>query len=86
MADIVRIELVSTAGWTPEKGMHSYEAAEIWLADTADVGRVQRTRKPAARLVDESRPGVLRQLADWIEAKQDPALTGLADAIGQARG
>ena len=85
MAEVVRIELISTCGWNPDTNeMTAYEAAEIWLADPL-TGKLKRTRKPAATLVDDSRPGVLRQLAEWIEAKDDPELKDLAAAVGQVR-
>jgi hypothetical protein len=76
-SDRVRIELGDAMSIDPETlEMTPLHAAEIWLSDGE--GKILRTRKPSVRLVDQSRPGVLRQLADWIEARDDPSLLTLA--------
>jgi len=82
-ADRVRIELCDGMGFSPGgSSMSRHQVAEVWLGDGQ--GAIRRTRKPAARLTADTRAGVLRQLADWIEANSDPGLTVLAGAIKAA--
>ncbi len=38
-------------------------------------------RKPVAILVNDTRPGVLRDLADWIEHSNDPMLYEMEEAM-----
>jgi hypothetical protein len=82
-ANRVRIELCDGMGFNPTEGSMSHpQVAEVWLGDGQ--GGIRRTRKPAARLVADSRAGVLRQLADWIVANEDPSLAILAGATKTA--
>ena len=78
--DRVRIELCSvmsvSLGADPK--MAAKQAAEIRLSD--DAGNILRARKPAVTLTGESRADLLRSLADWIEANDDPGLSKMAAA------
>jgi hypothetical protein len=83
--DRVRIELcdVMSVSFGSDPQMAGRQAAEIRLSD--DAGNILRARKPAVRLVGGSRPELLRQLADWIEANDDPALSKMAAAYWAMR-
>lgn len=85
MAAPVRIELHSGASWDPAVNrMAPVETAEIRLARPD--GRIDGRAKPFVVLVAGSRPEVLRQLADWMNQRGDPSLTGLAaEYAGAAR-
>lgn len=75
-SDRVRVELCAVMTFSLADGaMTSRHGAEIWLSD--DEGKIQRTRKPAATLVAETRPHLLRMLADWMENRDDPSLSAL---------
>lgn len=83
-SDRVRIELCDVMSIDPETlAMTSRHAAEIWLSD--DDGKIRRTRKPAALLIGDTRPDVLRQLAHWIESRDDPSLSALVLGTAEAR-
>lgn len=76
-SDRVRIELCDVMSIDPDMlEMAARQAAEIWLSD--DEGKIRRTRKPAVMLVDETRAGLLRQLANWIETRDDASLSAMA--------
>ena len=76
--DRVRIELceVMSVSLGEQPSMAGKHAAEIRLSDAA--GNILRNRKPAARLVGDSRPELLRALATWMEQHDDPGLSGFA--------
>ena len=83
-SDRVRIELCDVMSIDPDMlEMAARQAAEIWLSD--DQGKIRRTRKPVVTLVDETRPALLRQIADWMENKDDPSLAGLAAEYARKR-
>ena len=82
----VRIELCDVMTLSTDDGdvnMTVRQGADIWLSDGN--GKIQRARKPAITLVDETRAGVLRQIADWIESKEDPGLNVMAKELAHAR-
>lgn len=81
--DRVRIELcevVTVKFGGPGADMVVRHAAEVWPFDD---GKAKRG-KPHVRLIAETRPALLRMLADWIETNNDPSLRGLIAAKGEA--
>lgn len=55
--------------------MEPCESVEVWRPPK---------RKPTATLINhESRAGVLRDLASWIEEENDPLLTGLEAKLAE---
>jgi hypothetical protein len=53
--------------------LQSCESVEVWRP---------KKRKPSAILINDSRPAVLRDLADWIEQKGDRELHKLEREMG----
>jgi hypothetical protein len=81
----VRIELCDVMSYHPgDNAMIRKQSAEIWLS--TDEGRIIRTRTPSAVIVDDTRAGVLRQLADWVESRQDESLAGLVREVRNRQG
>ena len=79
----VRIDLCQAMSFDPETSdMAAKQAAEIYLSD--DEGKV-RVRKPSALLIGENRPDLLRQLANWIERRDDPSLRALVLDVDAAK-
>jgi hypothetical protein len=73
-SDRVRIELCRVATVNLETAqLDTRHGAEVWLS--GDDGKILRIRKPAVTLVDETRPALLRQIADWMEDRDDPSLS-----------
>lgn len=82
--DRARIELCAVMSIDRDTlEMTSRQAAEVWLS--GDDGKIRRTRKPAAIVVGETRADVLRQLANWIESRDDPSLALLASETEEAQ-
>jgi hypothetical protein len=78
-ANRVRIELCNVMSLVIEDGaptMRARQGAEIWLGDGE--GKISRSRKPHVTLVDDSRSGLLVQIADWMGQEDDPGLSKLA--------
>jgi hypothetical protein len=78
----VRIDLHDVMSVSFENGsaaMKPHQGADIWLA--AEPGKISRARKPHISLVDDTRAGVLRQIADWLEHNDDPGLARMAVEI-----
>lgn len=60
-------------------GMVARDAAFIFpMKDGKSTGR-----KPAGKLIGDSPAGVLRDIADWIEANNDPSLTKLLEEMAK---
>jgi hypothetical protein len=68
---------------TADMSLKQRQGADIWLGDGE--GGIRRSRKPHLTLVDDTRAGVLRQIADWIEQQDDPDLTAMAAEIEQKK-
>jgi hypothetical protein len=83
-ADRVRVELCDVMSLTADTGLKRQQGADIWLGDGD--GGIRRSRKPHLTLVDDTRAGILRQIADWIEQQDDPGLTAMAAEIEQKKG
>lgn len=89
--DAVRIELhkVMQVGRTTAKDDNDVEQTTIGMVarDAAFIfpleGGKAKGRKPAARLIGDSPAGVLRDLADWMEAHDDPSLAKLVDEMAK---
>jgi hypothetical protein len=82
-ASRVRIELCDVMSLASDMQLHARQGADIWLGDGD--GKIQRSRKPHISLVDDTRSGVLRQIADWIESREDPGLISMAAEIAEAK-
>jgi hypothetical protein len=85
-SDRVRIELCDVMTIGREDGsavLTPCQGADIWLGDGE--GKIRRSRKPTISLVDETRPALLRQIADWIENRGDPSLSLLASETAAAK-
>jgi hypothetical protein len=82
--DRVRVELCDVMSLTTDMGLKRRQGANIWLGDGE--GGIRRSRKPHIALIDDTRAGVLRQIADWIEQRDDPGLTAMAAEIEQKKG
>jgi hypothetical protein len=78
----VRIELCDVMSLTTgaDPAIKTKQAAEVWISGEY---KLRATGKPAVRLVGDSRPELLRQLAAWIEQHDD---TGLARMAGEFAG
>jgi hypothetical protein len=83
-ASRVRIELCDVMTFSGGGELTCKQGADIWLSDGS--GKILRTRKPAAQMVADSRPELLRQIAGWIEQEGDEGLTKLAAGIREMRG
>ncbi len=81
--DRVRIELCDVMTFTADARLEHRQGADIWLGDGE--GKIRRSRKPHVTLVDDTRAGVLRQIADWVETRDDPGLTVMAAEIAAAK-
>jgi hypothetical protein len=82
-SDRVRIELCQVATVNLETAhLDTRHGAEVWLS--GDDGKILRIRKPAVTLVDETRPALLRQIADWMEDRDDPSLSLLVSELIEA--
>lgn len=57
--------------------MEPIESVEVWRP---------KKRKPSAILVNDSRPKVLRDLADWIETNDDGELHALEQTMAEKVG
>ena len=84
MSRQVRIDLHSGArvSFGAEPQMTSTHVAEIRIADEG--GKVSGSRKPDVRFFGDSRSEVLRQLAVWIENRDDPDFLTMADEYAKA--
>ena len=73
----VRIELCDVMSLTvgADPSLKTVQAAEIWISGPY---KLQAGGKPAVRLVGESRPDLLRQIAAWIEQHDDTGLSEMA--------
>jgi hypothetical protein len=81
----VRIELADVMSYhAGDNAMIRKQCAEIWLS--TDEGKIIRTRTPSAVIVDDTRAGVLRQLANWVESREDESLAGLVREVRTQRG
>lgn len=71
----VRIELTEGFSFDPAHPQLSPEqVAEVFLPKAGKF----TAKKPAVRLIAETRPELLRTIADWMERNEDPGLAGLA--------
>jgi hypothetical protein len=79
----VRIELgqVMTVAFGAQPDLAITYAAEIWPF----VDGKAKGRKPAARILEDSVPALLRNLADWIDEHDDPGLRFLIRRFEQAK-
>lgn len=84
----VRIELdqAMTFGFVvDDDGQRRGSAKVVHAALIHPITNGRASRKPAARIVADSRADVLRLLADWIDANDDDSFAALiaqADSLG----